>query len=161
MNIIFLIVLMLFIGGGIKGFRHGMVEELNKAVALILALAAIAMFVVAAKSYMEHETLRTILGIVCMTIAILVYKIVDFILSSLKIISLIPVIRGVNKLLGFGVGVAESVILIWAVFIVIVAFEFGGASRYILENIKENPLLTFLFSNNYLANLVADIMPII
>ena len=60
MNIIFLIVLMLFIGGGIKGFRHGMVEELNKAVALILALAAIAMFVVAAKSYMEHETLRTI-----------------------------------------------------------------------------------------------------
>ncbi|MCI9429621.1 MAG: hypothetical protein HFI94_05720 [Lachnospiraceae bacterium] len=161
MNIIFLIVLMLFIGGGIKGFRHGMVEELNKAVALILALAAIAMFVVAAKSYMEHETLRTILGIVCMTIAILVYKIVDFILSSLKIISLIPVIRGVNKLLGFGVGVAESVILIWAVFIVIVAFEFGGASRYILENIKENTLLTFLFSNNYLANLVADIMPII
>ena len=96
-----------------------------------------------------------------MTIAILVYKIVDFILSSLKIISLIPVIRGVNKLLGFGVGVAESVILIWAVFIVIVAFEFGGASRYILENIKENTLLTFLFSNNYLANLVADIMPII
>ena len=161
MNIIFLIVLMLFIGGVIKGFRHGMVEELNKAVALILALAAIAMFVVAAKSYMEHETLRTILGIVCMTIAILVYKIVDFILSSLKIISLIPVIRGVNKLLGFGVGVAESVILIWAVFIVIVAFEFGGASRYILENIKENTLLTFLFSNNYLANLVADIMPII
>lgn len=161
MNIIFLIVLMLFIGGGIKGFRHGMVEELNKAVALILALAAIAMFVVAAKSYMEHETLRTILGIVCMTIAILVYKIVDFILSSLKIISLIPVIREVNKLLGFGVGVAESVILIWAVFIVIVAFEFGGASRYILENIKENTLLTFLFSNNYLANLVADIMPII
>ena len=161
MNIIFLIVLMLFIGGGIKGFRHGMVEELNKAVALILALAAIAMFVVAAKSYMEHETLRTILGIVCMTIAILVYKIVDFILSSLKIISLIPVIRGVNKLLGFGVGVAESVILIWAVFIVIVAFEYGGASRYILENIKENTLLTFLFSNNYLANLVADIMPII
>ena len=161
MNIIFLIVLMLFIGGGIKGFRHGMVEELNKAVALILALAAIAMFVVAAKSYMEHETLRTILGIVCMTIAILIYKIVDFILSSLKIISLIPVIRGVNKLLGFGVGVAESVILIWAVFIVIVAFEFGGASRYILENIKENTLLTFLFSNNYLANLVADIMPII
>ena len=161
MNIIFLIVLMLFIGGGIKGFRHGMVEELNKAVALILALAEISMFVVAAKSYMEHETLRTILGIVCMTIAILVYKIVDFILSSLKIISLIPVIRGVNKLLGFGVGVAESVILIWAVFIVIVAFEFGGASRYILENIKENTLLTFLFSNNYLANLVADIMPII
>lgn len=161
MNIIFLIVLMLFIGGGIKGFRNGMVEELNKAVALILALAAIAMFVVAAKGYLEHETMRTILGIVCMTIAILVYKIVDFILSSLKMVSLIPVIRGVNKLLGFGVGIAESVILVWAVFIVIVAFEFGGVSRYILEDIRENTLLTYLFSNNYLANLVSDILPVI
>lgn len=161
MNIIFLIIVMLFIGGGIKGFRNGMVEELNKAVALILALVAIAMFVVAAKGYLEHETLRTILGIVCMTIAILVYKIVDFILSSLKMISLIPVIRGVNKLLGFGVGVAESVILVWAVFIVIVAFEFGGVSRYILENIRENTLLTYLFSNNYLANLVSDILPVV
>ncbi len=161
MNIVFFVVLLLLIGGGMKGYKRGMVEELNTVIALILALAAIAMFVVAAKGYMEHETLRTILGVVCMTIAILVYKITDFILSSLKLISSIPVLRGVNKLLGFGVGVLESVLLIWAVFIIIVAFEFGGISKYILTDIRENALLIWLFQNNYLADLIADWLPMI
>ncbi len=161
MNIVFFVVLLLLIGGGVKGYKRGMVEEVNTVVALVLALAAIAMFVVAAQGYMEHETLRTILGIVCMTVAILVYKIADFILSSLKLISSVPVLRGVNKLLGFGVGVLESVLLIWAIFIVIVAFEFGGISNYILTQMRENALLTWLFKNNYLADMMAGWLPVI
>ena len=161
MNLVFFIVLLLLIGGGVKGYKRGMVEELNATIALILALAAISMFVVAVSGYMEHVTLRTILGIVCMTIAILVYRFTDFILSSLKIISSIPVIRGVNKLLGFGVGVLEAVLLIWVVFIIIVAFAFGGISSYILDSIKENELLVWLFQNNYLADVMADVLPVI
>jgi uncharacterized membrane protein required for colicin V production len=161
MNIVFFVVLLLLIGGGVKGYKRGMVEEVNTVLALVLALAAIAMFVVAAQGYMEHETLRTILGIVCMTVAILVYKIADFILSSLKLISSVPVLRGVNKLLGFGVGVLESVLLIWAIFIVIVAFEFGGISNYILTQMRENALLTWLFKNNYLADMMAGWLPVI
>ena len=161
MNIVFFVVLLLLIGGGVKGYKRGMVEEVNTVLALVLALAAIAMFVVAAQGYMEHETLRTILGIVCMTVAILVYKIADFILSSLKLISSVPVLRGVNKLLGFGVGVLESVLLIWAIFTVIVAFEFGGISNYILTQMRENALLTWLFKNNYLADMMAGWLPVI
>lgn len=161
MNIVFFVVLLLLIGGGVKGYKRGMVEEVNTVLALVLALAAIAMFVVAAQGYMEHETLRTILGIVCMTVAILVYKIADFILSSLKLITSVPVLRGVNKLLGFGVGVLESVLLIWAIFIVIVAFEFGGISNYILTQMRENALLTWLFKNNYLADMMAGWLPVI
>ncbi len=161
MNIVFFVVLLLLIGGGVKGYKRGMVEEVNTVVALVLALAAIAMFVVAAQGYMEHETLRTILGIVCMTVAILVYKIADVILSSLKLISSVPVLRGVNMLLGFGVGVLESVLLIWAIFIVIVAFEFGGISNYILTQMRENALLTWLFKNNYLADMMAGWLPVI
>lgn len=161
MNIVFFVVLVLMIGGGVKGYKRGMVEEVNKTIAMILALTAIAMFVVAVKGYMDHEKLRTILGIVCMTIAVLVYRIADFPLSALKMISTIPVIRGVNKLLGFGVGVAEAVLLVWAGFVVIVAFEFGGVSEYILMNVKDNALLTYLFQHNYLAHFVADAMPVI
>ncbi len=161
MNIVFFTVLLLLIGGGVKGYKRGMVEELNTVIALILALAAISMFVVAVKGYMEHATLRTILGVVCMTIAILVYKITDFILSSLKLISSVPVLRGVNKLLGFGVGALESVLLIWVVFIIIVAFEFGGISSYILTQIRENTLLIWLFQNNYLADLISEWLPMI
>lgn len=161
MNIVFFVVLLLLIGGGVKGYKRGMIEELNTVIALVLALIAIVMFVIAAKGYMDHEILRTVLGIVCLTIAILVYKITDFILSSLKIISAIPVIRGMNKLLGFGVGVLEAVLLIWALFLIIVAFEFGDISNYILTDIRENAFLSYLFHNNYLADLLSDAAPVI
>ncbi len=161
MNVVFFVVLMLLVGGAMKGYKRGMVEELSKVIALILALVAIGMFVVAATGYMDHLTLRTILGIVCMTIAILIYRITDFILSSLKLISSIPVLRGVNHLLGLAVGALEAVLLVWAVFIVAVAFEFGGISSYILESIRENRLLTWLFQNNYLADLISGWLPVI
>lgn len=161
MNIVFLIVLLLLIGGGIKGCKRGLVEELNTAVAMILALLAALMLVIAVKGYLEQETLRTILGILCLTVAVLVYKIVDFVLSTLKIISSIPVIRGVNKLAGLAAGLSEAVILTWIAFIIIVAFEFGGISSYILADINENEILTFMFQNNPLANILQDVVPVI
>jgi len=161
MNIVFFVVLLLLLGGGVKGYKRGMVEELNKAVALILSLAAIAMFIFTVKGYLDHETVRTVLGIVCLTIAVLVYRITDFVLSSLRMISSAPVIRGVNKLLGLALGAAEGVVLVWAVFIVIVAFEFGGVSSFILDRVRENPFLVFLFRNNYLARLMSSVLPAI
>ncbi len=161
MNIVFFIVLVLLVGGGVKGYKRGMIEELNTTIALILAIAAVAMFIVAVKGYLDHQTIRTILGVICMTIAVLVYKITDFILSALKMISTIPVLRGVNKLLGFGVGVMEAVLLVWAVFVVIVAFEFGGISSLVLEDVKDNMFLTYLFQHNYLARFVSDALPVL
>lgn len=161
LNIVFFVVLLLILGGGIKGYKKGMVEELNTAIALVLSLIAIIMFIVAAKGYVEHETLRTILGIVCLTIAVLVYRIADFILSSLKMIFSIPVIRGINKIFGIGVGIVEAILITWIVFIIIVAFQFGGVSSYILSAVEENLFLTYLFQNNYIAKLLADNLPYI
>lgn len=155
MNVVFFVVLLLLIGGGVKGYKRGLVEELNTAIALVLALLAALMFIVAVKGYMDHKTLRTVLGIICLTVVVLVYKIVDFILSTLKIISSIPVIRGVNKLAGLGAGALEALLLIWIAFIIIVTFEMGGISTYILADIKENRFLEYLFQNN----LLADVLP--
>lgn len=154
-NYVFFAVLLLLVGGCVKGYMRGMVEEVASTVGLVLALIAIGMFVVAAKGYMEQQAVRAILGIVCMVIAVLTYKITDFIFSSLKIISKIPVIRGANKLLGFAAGGAEAILLIWIVFIIVVAFEFGGIGVYIIDSVKENAFLSFLFQNNYLAKVLA------
>ena len=161
MNIVFFAVLLILIGGGVKGYKKGLVEELNTAIALILALLAAATFIVAVKGYMDHKTLRAILGIVCLTVTVLVYKIADFILSTLKMVSSIPVVRGINKLTGFGAGVLEGILLIWIAFIIIVNFELGGISSYLLADIKENRFLEYLFQNNPLAGMLPDLLPVL
>lgn len=159
MNIVFFVVLLLLLGGGVKGYKHGMIQELSSVISLVLALTAIGMFLVAAQGYLNHETIRIVLGIVCMTIAVLVYKIVDFILSSLKVISSLPVLKGVDKLLGFGVGAIEAVLIIWTAFLLIVAFDPAGVSAVVMEDVRENYLLTLLFQNNLLADVISGRVP--
>lgn len=159
MNVVFFVVLLLLLGGGIKGYKHGMIQELSSVISLVLALTAIGMFLVAAQGYLNHETIRIVLGIVCMTIAVLVYKIVDFILSSLKVISSLLVFKGVDKLLGFGVGAMEAVLIIWTAFLLIVAFDPAGISTVVIEDVRENYLLTFLFRNNLLADVISGRIP--
>ena len=94
-----------------------------------------------------------------MTIAVLVYKIVDFVLSSLKVLSSLPVLKGIDKLLGFGVGAFEAVLIIWTAFLLIVAFDPGGVSAVVMEDVRENYLLTFLFQNNFLADVISGRVP--
>ena len=72
MNVVFFVVLLLLLGGGIKGYKHGMIQELSSVISLVLALTAIGMFLVAAQGYLNHETIRIVLGIVCMTVDVLV-----------------------------------------------------------------------------------------
>lgn len=155
MNIVFFIVLLLLVGGGAKGYKHGMVQELSSAISLVLALVAIGMFLVAAQGYLNHETVRIVLGIVCMTVAVLVYKVVDFILSSIKLVTSLPVLKSVDKLLGFGIGAMEAVVVIWIAFLVIVAFDPAGICPAVIQDIRENELLTFLFQNNFLADVIS------
>ena len=159
MNLVFFVVLLLLLGGGVKGYKRGMIQELSSVISLALALTAIGMFLVAAQGYLNHETIRVVLGIVCMTIAVLVYKIVDFILSSLKMLSSLPVLKGVDKLFGFGVGAMEAVLIIWAAFLLIVAFDPAGISAAVMEDVRENYLLTFLFQNNLLADVISGRIP--
>lgn len=161
MNIVFLAALILVIGGGLKGYKRGLIEEINTMTAMILAVLAAVMFLVAVKGYMSQETLKAILGIVCLTISVIVYKIVDFILSTLKIISAIPLIRSLNRLAGMAAGVLEALLIIWIICIVIVMFDLGSISSYLLGNIKENEILTYLFQNNPLTGLLAEVLPVL
>lgn len=154
MNIAVLIVLVFILGGLIKGFRKGFVDELNSIVCLLLSLLSIGMFIVAVRGYLDHETMRTILGVVCLVVAVLVYKIVDFLLSSVKMVSKLPVMRGLDKFFGAVLGVAEVIAIIWATHIVLVAFSFNGISNTVLNEARKNPYLLMILEHNYLASFI-------
>ncbi len=156
MSISLIVIALLLIGGFIKGFRKGFVDELNCVVCLLFSLLAIAMFIVAVRGYMDHETVRTTLGAVCLVVAILVYKIADFILSSLKMVSSIPVVKGVNKLCGGLLGAAEAVVLVWILHIALIAFVVGSVQELIVADLQKSPYVLMLLDHNFLATLLTS-----
>ena len=161
MSVSLIVIVVLLAGGFVKGFRKGFVDELNSVVCMLFSLLAIAMFIVAVRGYMDHETTRTTLGAVCLVVAVLVYKIVDFILSSLKLVSSIPVIKGVNKLFGGVLGASEAVVLVWIMHIVLIAFAVGSVQEIIIADLQKSPYVLMLLDHNFLANLISQFSSIL
>lgn len=159
-NIVLVVVALLLLGGSIKGFQHGMVKELSTLIGLIGALAAGAIVVAALRNYQSKNTMNAVIAIMCLIVVLLAYKVIDFILTSLKMLSKIPIIHGADKLLGAVAGLGEAVIVVWIAFLLITAFDIAGIREPVLNNISENVFLTYLFYNNYIARGIAQLSSI-
>lgn len=157
-NLITVLVILLVLGGAIKGWKRGMVKELSSLVGLVGALAAILLFVSAIQNYMEKDNREMLLAVFCFVIVVLAYKVVDFIMTSLKLLANLPVINGLNRLAGIAVGVGESVVFVWIAFLLITAFDIAGIRAYLMASVQESEALQLLFYNNYVATWVADWM---
>lgn len=156
MNVTFFVVLIILIGGGLKGYKRGIVNEISSIIGLIAACIVIGFFVVAVKGYMEHETMRIVLGIVCLIIAMIIHHIMEMLLTSVRMLFHLPVVSGLDRCLGFLFGVLEMIVLVQILFIVLVAFEFGGIKEIIQNQIAENEFLTYLYGNNYPAKIISQ-----
>lgn len=156
-NIVLVIVALLLLGGAIKGFENGMIKELSTLIGLIGALAAGAAAVAAFRNYQLKNTMNVLIAVICLVIVLLAFKIIDFIMASLKMLSRIPLLHGVDKLLGIAAGIAEAVVIVWIAFLLITAFDIAGIRSVVLECIRENEFLSLLFYNNYIARGIAEL----
>lgn len=155
-NLIAIIVILLAIGGAVKGWKQGMVKELSSLIGLVGALAAIFLFLSAIQNYKEKDNREMLIAILGFVVVILAYKVIDFILTSLKLLANLPIISGLNHLAGVAVGIGESVLFVWIAFLMITAFDIAGLRSYLLTSVQENEGLKFLFYNNYVAVWIAN-----
>ena len=93
------------------GFRKGMVREIASLIALIVAVFCILLLLGAAGSYMEREMGKVFQIVAALLGVCLIYRLMQLFLTSLELISKLPVIKGVDKLLGAAVGLAEGGII--------------------------------------------------
>lgn len=88
-------------------------------------------------------------------IALVIARIIVHLISRfLGVVSRIPVIRGINKTLGIFAGAIYGLILVWIAFYLVAlgsASELGGM---IISYIYQNPLLTFLYENNFVITII-------
>ena len=77
------------------------------------------------------------------------------IVRTSDLISKIPVIKGVNKLLGCLTGAAEALILAWVFFFIIIMFLGNSIGGRLLKDVQESGFLSYLFNNNYLFRFIS------
>ena len=151
MNLLLIIVGILLIWRVVEGLRVGMVREIISFVSLIVMSVAVVLLGIALSSYMDKDVIKTIVAIILFLVLCIVHRIISVVFFSAKVISKLPVVHGLDRLLGGVVGVLETVIIVWVIFALVMSFGLGVLGDQILLYTKESRVLSFLYENNYLA----------
>ena len=106
------VVVLIFIWRISSGFEKGMVQELISLIAMVVAGFSVLLILAAIGSYMDHEIGRLVQMITVLTVVCLVYRLINLLFTSLGLIAKLPVIKGLDKLMGGILGFAEAGVIV-------------------------------------------------
>lgn len=107
-----IIIALIFIWRVTTGFRKGMVQEIVSLIAMAVAGVCIFLIMGAVGNYLNHEIGKMVQIIVVLFAVCLVYRLVHILFTSLELISKLPIIKGVDKLLGALIGCVEAALIV-------------------------------------------------
>lgn len=107
-----IIIAIIFIWRIVAGFRKGMVQEITSLIVMGVAGFCVVLILGAISSYSNQEIGKTIQMVAVLIVVCLVYRLVHVLFTSLELISKLPIIKGVDKLLGAVVGLAEAGLIV-------------------------------------------------
>ena len=107
-----IIIVLIFIWRVAIGFRKGLVQEVISLIAMAVAGVCVVLILGAIGSYLNQEIGKVIQMVLVLFAVCLVYRLVHVLFTSLELVSKLPIIKGLDKLLGAVVGCAEAVLIV-------------------------------------------------
>lgn len=106
-----IIIACIFIWRITAGFKKGMVQELVSLIAMAAAGCCIVLILGAVGSYLDKEIGKVIQMVVVLLVVCLVYRLVNLLFTSLGLIAKLPIMKGLDKLLGVVLGMIEAAVI--------------------------------------------------
>ena len=154
-NIPFFVLVIFLVVKIIVGVKRGAVKELCSFVSAIIAAVVVLLIGFAIRKYIDHDRIIFIVTLLLLFLMITLYRILSLFFTTLKIITKLPGVSFINKLLSIPVVLAEVVIVVWTVYCVVMVFEQGAFAKLIFDCVKNNPIMKFLYEYNYMYAIVA------
>ena len=89
---------------------------------------------------------------------VIVWTAIRAILLALDVVTKLPILHGINKLLGGGLGFIDGVVLVWIAFLLVTILCNGNLGKQFFALISENPFLLFLYNQNVIMKIVFGLM---
>ena len=151
MNLLFVIVLMVRFFNIVSGYKKGMVREIISLISLIVMCVVVALIGNGLNSYFDGEIANVIIAVLLLCLVGIVHHLLGVVFFSAKVISRLPVVSWIDKLLGMLFGIVETILILWTIYAFIMMLDMGMIGQQILVYTRENQILTWLYENNYLA----------
>ena len=154
-NIPFFVLVIFLVIKIIVGVKRGAVKELCSFVSAIIAAVVVLLIGFAIRKYIDQDRIIFIVTLLLLFLMITLYRILSMFFTTLKIITKLPGVSFINKLLSIPVVLAEVVIVVWTVYCVVMVFDQGAFAKVIFDCVKNNPVMKFLYEYNYMYAIVA------
>ena len=115
-NIPFFVLVVFLVIKIIVGTKRGAVKELCAFVSAIIASVVVLLIGFGIRKYIDQDKVMFIVTLLLLFIMITLYRILSLFFTTLKIISNLPGISMVNKLLSIPLVICEAVLVTWTVY---------------------------------------------
>lgn len=85
---------------------------------------------------------------------VIVWTLIKAVLLALDVVTLLPVLHGINKLAGGILGFVQGIVLVWIFFLLGAILCNGQMGQQFMNLIHENQFLTFLYNYNLIMQIV-------
>lgn len=130
--------------------KHALIENNNNQIYEALGVSQFNQYVA---YYMACLVLNAVSFLIVFLLAFILLKVIE---AGLDLISKLPVLHGINVLGGVVCGMIHGMIILWILCIAITVFAWTGPGQWISAQINSNPLLSFLYSHNFLLSALTN-----
>ncbi|MCM1326789.1 MAG: CvpA family protein [Bacteroidales bacterium] len=157
MNLLLIILLALMIGCMAEGYKKGMVHQIISFVSMIVLCVTAALLANGAKNYVDGKLLNVVIVVVLLVLLGVARHFLGVFFFSAKMLSKLPIISWLNKLAGIVFGALEIVLVLWTVYTFVIMMDLGAIETWIMQYTAESRILTWLYENNFIAQLIDKI----
>ena len=125
MNILLIVLALIMIWRIAMGMNRGGVRETIAFVNVIFAALVLGLVSMVINAYHAGNYIGIALFVIAIVAVSVIYSILKIVFFSAKVISKLPVVSSADKLLGLLIGVAETLIIYWAMCCVFLYVDFG------------------------------------
>ena len=102
-------------------------------------------------SYVINYIANLVLNILAFLVTLLVsWIVIRLLFGALSVFTSLPIIGGVNRLLGLAAGFVQGVLIVWVLFLIISLFASTPAGKTLMDEIYRTPVLEMLYNTNFL-----------
>jgi len=156
-NIPFWVALDLLIFRVYKASKRGMVSEICTLIATVAGCIVVIAIAFAVRNFINQDKVIFVITIFLIAIFGLVYKLFTGLLESIKLVSKLPVVSILDKILGSLLGVFEVVMFVWMLYCVVLIMNAGIIEECVLNCVKANVVMRFLYDHNLIYDFIAPL----
>lgn len=105
--------------------------------------------------YLAYAVINGIAFVLSFVVTIILIRLI---LYAVDILTDLPVLGGINRAGGIVLGTVQGLLWLWIIFLVIALFADTPAGRVLMEQIRSNPVLSWLYNNNFLTMAIMRIL---